>query len=49
MGWRNFNRQWMPMGDRDPNEENKYLFYILIFVIVATALYIMTFYFKDRA
>lgn len=46
MSWKRFNHFRM-FGDGDPNEENKYIFYLLVFILVATFLYILSFYFKQ--
>jgi hypothetical protein len=47
MRWKNINKHLKPFGHGDPNEENKYIFYALVFILVATFLYILTFYFKQ--
>lgn len=47
MEWKRFNKPFRLHGEGDPNEENKYIFYALVFIVVSTFLYILSFYFKS--
>jgi hypothetical protein len=47
MSWKDNNRNFRLFGGGDPNQENKFIFYALIFILISTFLYILSFYFKD--